>query len=68
MDRDTSLRNLSAVQDRLDYCSKAGRMIWSRTAQDAGRETLDLALMTLRQLEQAKQILTRMVEMQAFSP
>ncbi len=67
MDRSDILTRLQRAQQSLDYSAKAGRRLWQRTAQDAGRETLDMALMTIRQLDEARAILVHCVEMGAFN-
>ena len=66
MDRDTALRRLAAHQDRIDYCAKAGRMMWSRMAQNAGRETSELAEQSIRMLEQSIVILKDMQSEDVF--
>lgn len=68
MDRRLILNSLSDMQDRVDYIQRAGRIIWSRVAQDEGRETLEMAIMMRTQLDQARQILNYLTEMNAFHP
>ena len=43
MDRNTILDELSLIQDDLDVAQRHMRLVWSRTAQNAGRETIDIA-------------------------